>query len=305
VNWKNFWETKAGASDAALQVGRVVNGKVMDGDLMAKIAARVADELDLQASDTLLDVCCGNGALTRSLLPYCHQIVGVDFSEKLIQQAQNFQTKKDFGLNQNKEAIQERNKQQKDFGLNQNKEAIQELNKQQKDFGLNQNNDTNAEQKMQESAFGSDRKMGQEIEQDLSGDAHSSAIEFICGDAQDFVVEGQFDKVVLYFSFQYFESREMGQRVIENLLKHAKPGAIILLGDVTDLRNFFSYYHSPKKLSQWLKQQVLGKNDMGKFWHPDELLKICETLGVKGQLIEQLSWQPYAGYRFDFLIEKP
>jgi hypothetical protein len=42
---------------------------------------------------------------------------------------------------------------------------------------------------------------------------------------------------------------------------------------------------------------------MGKFWHPDELMKICNSLGVKSYVQEQEPWQPYAKYRFDLLIE--
>ncbi|MDZ4668450.1 MAG: class I SAM-dependent methyltransferase [bacterium] len=302
MNWKLFWELKANSAAPALQVGRVVNGVQMNDALLAKIAARVAEELDLQPIDSLLDVCCGNGALTRALLPYCKEIVGIDFSEKLIQQAQNYGDNinlviaKSDGNNGTKNNLK--------------KGLISDLNIAQNDkaklgnqgFGLNQHIVPNEEQKLHEQELGSDLNIAQNDKAKLKGELLGSKLKYVCGDAQNFVVEQRFNKLVLYFSFQYFESQEMGKRVIENLIRHAKPGAKILLGDVTDMRNFFSYYHSPKKISHWLKQQVTGKNDMGKFWHPDELQKICVALKVKGELIEQLAWQPYAKYRFDFLI---
>jgi hypothetical protein len=42
---------------------------------------------------------------------------------------------------------------------------------------------------------------------------------------------------------------------------------------------------------------------MGKFWHPNELLKICKELNVNGTIIDQEAWQPYAHYRFDLIIK--
>lgn len=272
MNWKNFWETKALSGGPALQVGRVVSGKVLDDAWIARIAARIAVQLDLQKEDSLLDVCCGNGALSRALLPYCKQIVGVDFSENLIRQAQNFEG---------------------DNSISNTESPI---------F---------VDAKSSENAFGSDRekeemKLGKGLpKKGVEGNKKSdnTNIKYVCGDAATFSLDEQFDKICLYFSFQYFESVSKGEEVISNLLKHAKPGARILLGDIPDQRKFFVYYNSPRKISSWLKQSVTGKNDMGKFWHPDELLKICNSLGVKASVIEQESWQPYSQYRFDFLLE--
>lgn len=149
--------------------------------------------------------------------------------------------------------------------------------------------------------------VGVDFSEKLIADAKkigSDKMVFYTGDARNFWLNQDFDKVMLYFSFQYFEEYESGKKVIENLLKHSKPGAKILIGDICDKRKFFSYYHSPTKLIFWFKQKLTGKNVMGKFWHPKELDKICKELGVKGKTISQESWQPYSHYRFDYLIEK-
>jgi|LauGreDrversion4_1035100.scaffolds.fasta_scaffold44645_2 2-polyprenyl-3-methyl-5-hydroxy-6-metoxy-1,4-benzoquinol methylase len=222
MNWQQFWNDKGINISAQEQVARVLKGEPMKEDLLAKIAAKVSVQLELKKEDKLLDICCGNGALTKLLLPYCDEIVAVDFSEKLIDNAKQ---------------------------------------------------------------FGSNR------------------IQFICENATEFSLNQSFDKVLLYFSFQYFESYEEGKQVITNLIKHARSGAIILIGDITDKRHFFNYYNSPKKLFHWIKQRLINKNDMGKFWHPNELLKICDELNVEGTVIKQELWQPYAHYRFDFIIK--
>jgi 2-polyprenyl-3-methyl-5-hydroxy-6-metoxy-1,4-benzoquinol methylase len=223
MNWKHFWDRQALASKGAKQVGRIMAGKELEPQLMLAIAKHISEQLQLKETDNLLDVCCGNGYLSQMLLPYCQSIVGVDFSEKLIAQA---------------------------------------------------------------------NKIG------------SNKMVFYAADAKEFGLNQSFDKVVLYFSFQYFEDYESGKKVLTNLLKHAAPGALILIGDICDKRKIWRYYNSPKKWWNWLKQSIKQKNDMGKFWHPKELLQMCAELGVKGKVLEQAEWQPYAHYRFDFIIVK-
>jgi 2-polyprenyl-3-methyl-5-hydroxy-6-metoxy-1,4-benzoquinol methylase len=383
MDWKQFWETKAHSGGPALQVGRVIGGVVLDDAWMAKIAARIAVQLDLKQEDNLLDVCCGNGALSRALLPYCHHMVGIDFSENLIKQAQSFEsnsitnstntsssnsfTNKAFvardtpftpltALTNNQEndlnvspknasvGNEDLNKIHTDFtpqnysNNNTNNplqlepktqenelrvspknagEGNEDLNKIHTDFNPqnylnnNANNPLQAEPKTQENELGSNRKNDEmNLRQELMDvrvgameESEKGTINYVCGDASNFEVAERFEKICLYFSFQYFESQDKGMEVIANLVKHAKPGARILLGDIPDQRKFFVYYNSPRKMSSWLKQSVTGKNDMGKFWHPDELLKICNSLGVKAYVQEQEPWQPYAKYRFDLLIE--
>lgn len=128
-------------------------------------------------------------------------------------------------------------------------------------------------------------------------------LQFLHLDATQFNLKKKFDKVLLYFSFQYFESYETGKLVIENLLKHAKPGALILIGDIPDKSRWFQYYNSFSKWLTYTKQYYRNANDMGKFWHEKELLSICDELGVKGEKQVQESWQPYSHYRFDFRIQ--
>ncbi|OYU95732.1 MAG: hypothetical protein CFE21_11375 [Bacteroidetes bacterium B1(2017)] len=224
MNWQQFWDKQGEDKVAALQVARVLNGQAIDPSLVEKIATKISLQLELKNHETLLDVCCGNGQLSKLLLLHCTSVYGVDFSEQLILHA---------------------------------------------------------------------RKL------------HEPNLQFYCASADRFGLNQEFDKVVLYFSFQYFESYEMGKDVIKNLLKHARPGALLLIGDIPDKRKFFTYYNSPKKLLSYYKQVFKGTNNMGKFWHPNELHMICQELEVIGAPMEQEAWQPYSHYRFDYLIKKP
>ncbi|CUH49830.1 class I SAM-dependent methyltransferase [Ruegeria atlantica] len=74
------------------QVKRTVNGAPVSDDQITMIAEAVSSGLDLRQNDLLLDLCCGNGALSRLFFEKCRGGLGVDFSEKLVEIAKvNFE----------------------------------------------------------------------------------------------------------------------------------------------------------------------------------------------------------------------
>jgi cyclopropane fatty-acyl-phospholipid synthase-like methyltransferase len=72
------------------QVQRTVNGRVVDESQIALIVDAVCAGLALEENDTLLDLCCGNGALTDRLFARCRGGLGVDFADELIAVAQRY-----------------------------------------------------------------------------------------------------------------------------------------------------------------------------------------------------------------------
>jgi 2-polyprenyl-3-methyl-5-hydroxy-6-metoxy-1,4-benzoquinol methylase len=221
MNWKDFWNKQQAETNAYKQVGRVLNGQAISPETMSKIAARIAKQLQLQKTDIVLDVCCGNGVLDTLLLPSVTAIHGVDLSDALLAEAKQ----------------------------------------------LNFPN-----------------------------------LTFSSGNAVSFGLNQTFDKSLLYFSFQYIETLADAQKVIENLVKHTKKDSVILIGDIPNQLEFFTFYNTPSKWWQWIKQELKGANEMGRFWHPKELLQICENIGLRAEIQTQEPWQPYAHYRFDLLI---
>jgi SAM-dependent methyltransferase len=69
------------------QVRRTVKGKPVGEDQIQLIVDAVTSGLGLKADDRLLDLCCGNGALTDRIFTRCEGGCGVDFSEPLIEVA--------------------------------------------------------------------------------------------------------------------------------------------------------------------------------------------------------------------------
>jgi ubiquinone/menaquinone biosynthesis C-methylase UbiE len=224
MNWKEFWNQKSLEGNAQKQVGRVKNGIVMPFQTISLIADDVRLKIDLQADDSLLDVCCGNGFLSAELAKFCKRATAIDFSELLINEAKI------------------------------------------------KHKDSN--------------------------------ILFKQADALNLQMDEQFDKIILYFSFQYFDSYQKGIEVIKNLSKHMKPEATILIGDVPDLAKKDVYYNTFSKKLRLIKQNFFGQNDMGKFWSEAEMNRICKSLGLTGEFIKQKSELPFSNYRFDYLIKK-
>lgn len=70
------------------QVRRTVGGQPVPPAQIDMIVAAVLRQLALCPGDTLLDVACGNGALSSLLHPHCAASLGVDVSDYLVGVAQ-------------------------------------------------------------------------------------------------------------------------------------------------------------------------------------------------------------------------
>lgn len=89
--WSNFWDdypAKVGPTEYFKQVGKTVNGAPITPVQFETLINDISQLLSLNQDDVVLDLCCGNGLITRELATKCMQVVGVDFSELLIQRAQ-------------------------------------------------------------------------------------------------------------------------------------------------------------------------------------------------------------------------
>ena len=72
------------------QVMRTVNGQPVGEEQIQMIVDSIMSALEISESDVLLDLCCGNGALTDRLFKVCQGGLGVDFSEPLIETAHQY-----------------------------------------------------------------------------------------------------------------------------------------------------------------------------------------------------------------------
>lgn len=74
------------------QVMRNPDGKSVGHDQVAMIVDAIGEALDIGTHDVLLDLCCGNGAITDPIFARCQGGLGVDFTPYLIEVAKtNFE----------------------------------------------------------------------------------------------------------------------------------------------------------------------------------------------------------------------
>jgi len=88
TKWQEYYSAPtqvADRTDYLKQVGHTLNGKSISDVHFQLMVDQVCSELDPRDDDSVLDLCCGNGYLTKELARVCRRIVGVDFSDDLVQ----------------------------------------------------------------------------------------------------------------------------------------------------------------------------------------------------------------------------
>jgi cyclopropane fatty-acyl-phospholipid synthase-like methyltransferase len=98
---EKFWLHKeypktCAADDFWGQIKRTVNGKPVAQEQIDLIINAVLSGLNLTQADILLDLGCGNGALSRYFFPHLSGMLGVDFSAYLIEIAKQYFERKPF-----------------------------------------------------------------------------------------------------------------------------------------------------------------------------------------------------------------
>lgn len=88
MDWKRFWEEHPGRFAATAfreQVGRTfAGGRPTPAPELDVAFRQVVEGLQLRPDERVLDVCCGNGLLTRRLGDMADAVVGVDFASTMI-----------------------------------------------------------------------------------------------------------------------------------------------------------------------------------------------------------------------------
>jgi len=90
--WKDHYDSISRQFDGSLlkQVGKTVNGREIPEAQVKLIVENIATVLRLGAKDSVVDLCCGNGLITRQLAPLVKGIVGVDFTHGSIDAAKRY-----------------------------------------------------------------------------------------------------------------------------------------------------------------------------------------------------------------------
>jgi hypothetical protein len=90
--WKIHYSSVSRFFDESLlkQVGKTVNGQEVPESQVQMIVQNVANRARLCAKDNTVDLCCGNGLITRQLAPSVMKVLAVDFTAELIKTAKRY-----------------------------------------------------------------------------------------------------------------------------------------------------------------------------------------------------------------------
>lgn len=85
--WASYWKTKQviEGENPHCEVERTVNKIPIDHQRWQLLLNEIEHALDLNRSDTLLDLCAGNGLITMPLSLECQSVTVVDISETLLE----------------------------------------------------------------------------------------------------------------------------------------------------------------------------------------------------------------------------
>lgn len=144
-----------------------------------------------------------------------------------------------------------------------------------------------------------------QITRAISQKGNQSNLEYTMGDAKSLHIQQTFDRINLYFSFQYFTDTKAAAQVLRGIYKHLKPGGCALLGDIPHAEKERLYYGSFYGLMKARMKTLLGNNTMGRFWHPQVLCDLARQIGFTAQAQPEPAHLPYAHYRFDLLLTRP
>jgi cyclopropane fatty-acyl-phospholipid synthase-like methyltransferase len=90
--WKSFWLKHAKEnlnSEPQIQVLRTLDKQPISRKVFEAIVNSIAEMLEPQPGNSMLDLCCGNGVITRELINRFATVTAVDLSEEFVAQLGN------------------------------------------------------------------------------------------------------------------------------------------------------------------------------------------------------------------------
>ena len=90
--WSEYWANYRRSAvdsedDLFVQVGKTVDSRPIPQATFDGMIERIVQQLHLDGSDSLLDLCCGNGLVTFELARFVGEVTAIDFAVHLIESA--------------------------------------------------------------------------------------------------------------------------------------------------------------------------------------------------------------------------
>lgn len=130
-------------------------------------------------------------------------------------------------------------------------------------------------------------------------------IKTISGDIRGVKFENNsFDIIILYFSLQYFNEKEVIELIAASKFWLRKNGKLYI-GDIPDMRRKWDYINLPKDRKNYIKRVLDAEPLIGNWFHPDFFNAISNSIhDISVEIIEQPDYHINSDYRFDVLVTR-
>lgn len=114
---------------------------------------------------------------------------------------------------------------------------------------------------------------------------------------------GPFTRVLLYEALQHFPQQAL-PALLEGIDEVAAPGALVFLGSIPERAARRRFYNTAGRRLAACWQGLFGRDPLGTWWEPREILAIAESRGWEAEFFEQPGELHTSHYRFDVRLTK-
>jgi cyclopropane fatty-acyl-phospholipid synthase-like methyltransferase len=129
-------------------------------------------------------------------------------------------------------------------------------------------------------------------------------LKVIKGDAACYDYKSKYNKIILYFSIQHFNLKEV-IILIGKLYDCLVQDGVLYIGDIPDLIKKWDFFHKKEFRKDYFNSILSEKPIIGSWFSKDFFVYVAEYLKFNHcEIIEQPSFMINSNYRFDVLIRK-
>jgi cyclopropane fatty-acyl-phospholipid synthase-like methyltransferase len=111
-----------------------------------------------------------------------------------------------------------------------------------------------------------------------------------------------FDKIAMHGGLQYFKKRDF-PKLLRGMGAFLNAGGSIVLAAIPDANRKSAFYNTPVRRLKYLRDRLLGRDQMGTWWDMKELERVCASEGFTCTFLRS-AYSTGTDYRFDVRITR-
>jgi len=115
--------------------------------------------------------------------------------------------------------------------------------------------------------------------------------------------DGLFNKILMYGALQHFQKQDL-EPLLVKVFKLSAIETRMLIGGIPDIRRRNQFLDSFGRKLQFAIRKLLGRDQIGAWWNPDDLKNICSRQDLNCVIVDTPQGRPGSHYRFDAIISR-